>query len=112
MEIVERVCNRCRKPYTNPYPPTKNPGGVIEIATTEFCADCNAHVMHVLFRQNSAYRSPKIMETGPAGKKERASSKDIRGLGGGAVQLRNGQHYLEYMSQASLPPAQRTNYPR
>ena len=53
---IPGVCKRCGKPYTNPMPEITYPDGVCEIATTEYCAGCNAFLMNVLFRWSSAYR--------------------------------------------------------
>lgn len=46
--------------YVNPYPPIVNPAGNPEIASDEYCPDCNAEVMFYIYRQGSAYRSKRI----------------------------------------------------
>ena len=55
------ICKRCGEEYNCPAPEVKNPGGITEIATTEWCAACNEYAMHVLYRGRSAYRSPRVL---------------------------------------------------
>ena len=49
------ICKRCGRLYTCPDPPIVSDGEVTEIATTDWCADCNAYVMTVLYRGRSAF---------------------------------------------------------
>jgi len=51
-------CLRGGKEYNNPIPEVSNPEGIKEIATREWCSDCNALTMAVIFRRSSAYRIP------------------------------------------------------
>jgi len=51
------VCLRCGREYETPFPEIVRPGGWEEIATKEWCADCNKLVMSVIFREISAYRT-------------------------------------------------------
>lgn len=53
---MNKVCKRCGKEFSNPIPEVKNPDGIREVATVECCADCNALIMWVLYRDRSAYR--------------------------------------------------------
>lgn len=55
-----KICKRCGKEYKTPYPVAENVGGVLEIATKEWCADCNALTMYVLFRDRCAYNLPDV----------------------------------------------------
>ena len=48
-------CLRCTKEFEKSVPKVTNPKGVKEIATREYCAECNAFVMSILYRGNSAY---------------------------------------------------------
>lgn len=57
------VCLRCGREFENPVPPVVNPEGGREIATSEFCADCNKLIMSVVFRDATAYRVPGTRET-------------------------------------------------
>ena len=49
-------CLRCGKEYDNSTPEVTDPGGRHEIATNEWCAECNQFTMTVLLRWASAYR--------------------------------------------------------
>lgn len=49
-------CLRCGRKYENPVPETANSEGTVrEIATVEWCSDCNRLAMSVVFRDRSAY---------------------------------------------------------
>lgn len=48
-------CLRCGNWYENPVPPVTDPKGNLEIATVEWCADCNALCMSLVHRGSSAY---------------------------------------------------------
>ena len=48
-------CLRCGRSFENPVPEITNPGGNTEIATDEYCADCNRLVMSLVNRYSSAY---------------------------------------------------------
>ncbi len=50
------ICKRCGKEFEDSVPPVTRPDGNHEIACWEWCADCNAHVMSIIFRESSAYR--------------------------------------------------------
>ena len=49
-------CLRCDREFDNPIPEVTDPNGRYEIATSEWCAGCNAFTMSVLLRWASAYR--------------------------------------------------------
>jgi len=49
------VCRRCGREFTNPVPEVTDPSGNKEIACVEWCSDCNALAMSILFRWSSAY---------------------------------------------------------
>lgn len=51
------ICLRCHREYETPFPEVVRPGGWEEIATEEWCADCNKLAMSVIFREISAYRT-------------------------------------------------------
>lgn len=54
------ICKRCGKEYEDPYPEIVGEGVNYEIATLEYCADCNALVMTLVHRESSAYyKNPK-----------------------------------------------------
>lgn len=53
----EGKCRRCGTEFTDPRPIVTNDEGIPEIASKEWCADCNKYVMNVVFRHNSAYRA-------------------------------------------------------
>ena len=53
-------CKRCGKEFENPIPEIKKPDGNKEIATIEWCAECNEFAMSILYRGRSAYDSPKL----------------------------------------------------
>lgn len=55
-----KICKRCNKEYSNPYPVAEKIGGILEIATKEWCADCNALTMYILFRDRSAFSLPNV----------------------------------------------------
>ena len=50
------TCKRCGREFDNPVPEVTYPEGIHDIATKEWCADCNALTLTVLFRESSAYR--------------------------------------------------------
>ncbi len=50
------ICVRCGKEYDEPIPKVTDPTGIKEIASEHFCADCNALIMTVIYRNRSAYR--------------------------------------------------------
>jgi len=58
----EGLCRRCGRPVNNPVPEVTHPEGNYEIATEEWCADCNALTMSVVFRGISAYRLEKLKD--------------------------------------------------
>lgn len=49
-------CLRCDKEFDNPVPEVTVPNGRHEIATSEWCAECNAFTMNVVLRWASAYK--------------------------------------------------------
>jgi len=51
------VCLRCGREFENPVPEVIDPEGGKEIATSEWCSDCNKLVMSIVFREVSAYRT-------------------------------------------------------
>ncbi len=55
-----KICKRCDKKYKSPFPLAQNVGGFLEIATKEWCANCNAFVMHIIYRDRSAYNLPDV----------------------------------------------------
>ena len=59
-----QLCRRCGESFDNPYPEIKNPEGNNEIATVLWCDKCNELTMNVLFRDASAYRSPRMNKDG------------------------------------------------
>jgi hypothetical protein len=52
----EGKCRRCGVEFTDPRPVVTNDEGIPEIASIEWCADCNQYVMNVVSRHNSAYK--------------------------------------------------------
>lgn len=52
----EKRCLRCGRAFSNPVPEVTHPEGIHEIATHEWCTDCNIFAMNILFRWSSAYR--------------------------------------------------------
>ena len=55
-------CRRCGREFTESEPPVAKPEGIREIATVEWCADCNAFAMYILYKGRLAYRSPRIVK--------------------------------------------------
>lgn len=49
-------CRRCGKEFDSPVPEVTYPGGIVEIASHEWCAECNAFAMNIVYRWSSAYR--------------------------------------------------------
>lgn len=58
----EGKCRRCGAEYDSPVPEVTYPEGNHEIATTEWCDNCNALIMSVIFRESSAYRPTKLFD--------------------------------------------------
>jgi len=59
----KRVCLRCGREYDNPIPEVVDPTRTQkEIATSEWCADCNRLAMSVLFRESSVYRTRELYD--------------------------------------------------
>lgn len=56
-------CLRCGREFEDPRPAVTNEDGInTEIATDEWCPDCNRIVMMVVFRQSSAYFDKKAID--------------------------------------------------
>jgi hypothetical protein len=53
----EGKCRRCGVKFTDPCPVVTNDEGIPEIASMEWCADCNQYVMNIVFRYGSAYKA-------------------------------------------------------
>ncbi len=52
-------CRRCGVEFDDPVPENSIPSGNTDIASAEWCADCNTFVMSVVFRESSVYRKGK-----------------------------------------------------
>lgn len=50
------ICLRCERKFDNPVPEVTYPEGYHEIACIEWCADCNALTVAVIFRGSTAYK--------------------------------------------------------
>lgn len=55
------VCLRCGRKYETPFPEVVIPDGRMEIASEEWCADCNRLAMTLVFREISAYRMKGVL---------------------------------------------------
>lgn len=55
-------CRRCGRDFTTPIPDIVNPQGNLEIACVEWCAECNALAMSIIFRESSAYRTEGLFD--------------------------------------------------
>lgn len=53
---MQKVCRRCGVEFTDPVPEVTDPGGNVEIACVEYCADCNCFIMNVIHRHDCAYK--------------------------------------------------------
>ena len=56
------ICQRCGKEYMDPVPKAVHPDGNPEIATKDWCPDCNSFTMCLVFRGSTAYKIPKGTE--------------------------------------------------
>lgn len=52
-------CRRCGRSFDDPVPEVTHSEGIHEIACVEWCAECNAFAMSIVFRESSAYRVAK-----------------------------------------------------
>jgi len=50
------ICLRCGREFDNSVPEVTVPDGRRDIATSEWCAECNAFAMNILLRWASAYK--------------------------------------------------------
>lgn len=57
-----KICKRCGKEFTNPVPEVAVPTGITEIATTDWCADCNKFAMSIVYRWSSAYADKRLVD--------------------------------------------------
>jgi len=59
-----KKCLRCGEEFTDPIPKVTNPEGEItDIATNDWCSNCNAILSSVLFRERSAYQVLMLKST-------------------------------------------------
>lgn len=58
----EGRCRRCGREFSNPVPEVTYPEGIHEIACDEWCADCNALAMSIVFRESSAYKRKLLFD--------------------------------------------------
>ncbi len=58
----EGKCRRCGREFDNPVPEITRPDGNPEIATSEWCADCNALIMTVVHRESTAYKKTPLVD--------------------------------------------------
>ncbi len=56
------ICKRCGREFSNPIPEITEPEGHREVASAEWCADCNSFAMSIVFRNSSAYRKKKLYD--------------------------------------------------
>lgn len=56
----EGKCRRCGREFDNPVPEVTYPKGLHEIATSEWCAECNVFTMSIVFRESSAYKVRRL----------------------------------------------------
>lgn len=59
LEPFEGKCRRCGREFDNPVPEVTYPKGSHEVACAEWCADCNAFVMNIVYREFTAYMRKK-----------------------------------------------------
>lgn len=70
-------CLRCGCEYDNPVPSETNPESAnTEIATVEWCSDCNRIAMMAVFRQSSVYFKGGIKNPAKGGLVGEDSRKD------------------------------------
>ena len=55
-EQITLICLRCGKEFNNSVPKITNSKGFTEIATNEWCSDCNNLCMNLVFREGTAYK--------------------------------------------------------
>ena len=58
MKVEQKKCLRCNKEFDNPVPEVTNvsPHAITEIATEDWCSDCNRLTMNLMFREATAYK--------------------------------------------------------
>lgn len=56
----EGKCRRCGREFDNSVPEVTYPKGIHEIATSEWCAECNVFTMSIVFRESSAYKTRRL----------------------------------------------------
>ncbi len=65
---LKTICKRCGRPFENPFPDIRNPGGShTEIVCFDWCANCNRIAASGIYRDNSIYFDKDLPFNGLSG---------------------------------------------